>query len=378
MQITALILFALSCVSASPVKRQASSAADSIVASATSAIASVTASSAAPSASASQDFASGLLAALRDRQATTLATLVEPLAGTLGPILSAGEWTIFAPGNEYLANVDTSNQTALVEILQYHIVAGNYPASALQENVSNIATTLHSATSFGSNYTTLPLAFTQNVFGTTVVNGQNGTSVLGNATYENILIKLIDGVLIPPGNVVNVSREQGANVLISTLEQFLPPVVQTLESAQGITVFSPNNAAIQGVQSTLAPLLANSTSAESVSTAVQGHVIPSIVFSTNITDGLQTTSLSGSTLSFINNATGVFVTGNGVTAQITQPDLIASNGVVHIIDAVLFSDAANAPIVASASGAASSVVAATSGVAQSASAAVASILPTSA
>lgn len=380
MKITVLSLFTLSLVSASPVfKRQASSAVESIVASATSAIQSVTsaaasgtASSAAPSASASQDFGTGLLAALRERQATTLATLLEPLAGQLVPTLQSGEWTIFAPGNEYLANVDTSNQTALANILQYHVVAGSYPASALVTNVSNIAPTLVTASQLGSNYTNLPLAFTQNVFGTTVINGQNGTSVLANSTYQNILIKLIDGVLTPPGNIVEVISQNNGSALISTLSSALPDVASTLQSAQGITVFAPDNAAIQAAASTLGSLVQSDMAA--VATAVQGHVIPSVVFSTNITDGLTVQSLGGTSLSFTNNATGVFVTGNGVTAQITQPDLIATNGVAHTINALLFTPPAAAAS-SSASGIVASASSSVSGIVASASSAIASALP---
>jgi len=366
MKIAALSLFALSLVSASPVKRQASSAVESIVASATSAIESVSSaagasvSSAAPSASASADFGTGLLNALRERQATTLASLLEPLAGQLVPTLQSGEWTIFAPGNEYLANVDTSNQTALANILEYHIVAGNYPTSELQTNASNIAPTLVNATMLGANYTKLPLAFTKDVFGTTVILGQNDTRVLGNSTYQNILIKLIDGVLMPPGNIVEVISANNGSALISTLTSALPNVASTLQNAQGVTVFAPDNAAINAAAPLLTSLVQSNMSA--VASVVEGHVIPSVVFSSNITNGLVVQSLAGTTLTFTTNSTGVFVEGNGVTAQITQPDLIASNGVAHTINALLFNPPAN-PTASSASGS------------MSASSAVASALP---
>jgi len=384
MQITALLLSAL-CVAASPVKRQASSVAQeassaiaSVQSSATSAIASVasSASAAAPSASASQSFGAGLLQALRDRQATALATALEPLAGTLEPILMSGEWTIFAPGNEYLAQVDTSNMTALANILQYHVVAGSYPVSALQTNVSNIAPTLVGTTRYGDNTTQLPVAFVQNQFGTTQIIGQNA-SVLANSTYQNILIKLIDGVLIPPRDDVAAVMQLRAPVLTNALTQLLPDVVSTLQSANGVTVFAPNDAATSAVASVLTSLAGSDPTA--VSNAVQGHVLPSVVYSTNITDGLSANSLAGTALTFATNATGVFVTGNGVTAQVVATDYLGSNGVVHLIDRVLFTPAAGSASASasmsmsmSASGIAPSVAASiTSSVAAAASSVVA-------
>jgi len=363
------VLLAITATQASPVfKRQDAS---SVVASASSAVesavATATGSVAAPSASASAapDFATGLLAALRERQATTLASLIEPLAGTLGPVLSSGEWTIFAPGNEYLAEVDTSNQTALTEVLSYHLVAGNYPAADLPVNTSVIAPTFLTASNLGANYTQLPIAFAKDVFGTTNIINQN-ISVLANATYQNIIIKLIDGVLTVPESIPTVAGNAGATSLVSALSSLLPDVVSTLESAQGVTVFAPDNASIDAAASTLAGIASSDPTA--VSNAVQGHVIPSVVFSTNITDGLTATSLAGTELTFTANATGAFVTGNGVTAQITAPDNIASNGVVHVINALLFT-----PPAAAASGSASPsgvVASATSAAASAVSSAV--------
>lgn len=288
----------------------------------------------------------------------------------------SGEWTIFAPGNEYLAQVDTSNMTALANILQYHVVAGSYPVSALQTNVSNIAPTLVGTTRYGDNTTQLPVAFVQNQFGTTQIIGQNA-SVLANSTYQNILIKLIDGVLIPPRDDVAAVMQLRAPVLTNALTQLLPDVVSTLQSANGVTVFAPNDAATSAVASVLTSLAGSDPTA--VSNAVQGHVLPSVVYSTNITDGLSANSLAGTALTFATNATGVFVTGNGVTAQVVATDYLGSNGVVHLIDRVLFTPAAGSASASasmsmsmSASGIAPSVAASiTSSVAAAASSVVA-------
>merc|ERR1712000_387165 len=397
MKITAFSLIAAaSLVSASPVfKRQdASSTVASAVESASSAVESAVesatssaASAAMPSGSATpSDFGAGLLAALRDRQATTLATLLEPLADQLVPTLSEGEWTIFAPGNEYLAQVPesiTSDQALLARVLQYHIASGIYPVEALMENMTEVATTLASADMLGENYTTLPLPFVKNQFGTTELIGQNAT-VLANSTYENILIKLIDGVLTIPADVPTVASSNGAEVLVNTLTQLLPDVAGTLANTSAITLFAPNDEAVSAVADTLTSL-----PADQITPAIQQHVLPGVYYSPNISDGLSLPTLAGNQMMFTVNETGVFVMVGDAGAQVVDTDYQASNGVVHYLDRVLVSlpESAAAPsasmsaMESEAEDGASSVADATSSIAEAASSAteaVASAVPTSA
>jgi len=397
MKITAFSLIAAaSLVSASPVfKRQdASSTVASVAESASSAVESAVesatssaASAAAPSGSAApSDFGAGLLAALRDRQATTLATLLEPLADQLVPTLSEGEWTIFAPGNEYLAEVPesiTSDQALLARVLQYHIASGIYPVDELMENMTEVATTLASADMLGDNYTTLPLPFVKNQFGTTELIGQNAT-VLANSTYENILIKLIDGVLTIPADVPTVASANGAEVLVNTLTQLLPDVANTLASTAGITLFAPNDEAVSAVADTLTSL-----PADQITPAIQQHVLPGVYYSPNISDGLSLPTLAGNQMMFTVNETGVFVMVGEAGAQVVDTDYQASNGVVHYLDRVLVSlpESAAAPsasmsaMESDSEDADSTVAAATSSIAEaagSATEAIASAVPTSA
>lgn len=53
------------------------------------------------------------------------------------------------------------------------------------------------------------------------------------------------------------------------------------------------------------------------------------------------TSAGGEGLSFNLNETGQYVTLGNTTAQIVQPDVLLPNGVVHIIDRVLFDTDSN-------------------------------------
>jgi len=335
---------AASSVVSSAASEGASSAASSIAASVSSALGTgtVSASAAAPTSSAPADFATGLIAALNNRQATVLATLVEPLAPQLGPVLQSGEWTLLAPGNEYLeaavaAGFDTSNTTALVELLSYHLVPGSYSAASLAAVGANtVAATYLQDSMLGPNYTNQAVAFSVNEFGTTELIGQN-ISVLANATYENILIMLIDGVLTIPGDVTaTLGSDVGANAttLLSVVADNFPDLATALQTTQGITVFAPSNEALAPLAETILALAGSDPT--TVSNIISGHVLPQVVYSPNITDGLTATSLAGSDLVLTVTDGNVFVAGGGSQpVQVIRTDYIAANGVVHVIDGIL-------------------------------------------
>jgi uncharacterized surface protein with fasciclin (FAS1) repeats len=52
-------------------------------------------------------------------------------------------------------------------------------------------------------------------------------------------------------------------------------------------------------------------------------------------------SSAGENSTFFTNSSGTFVSSNGITALIVQPDVLLSNGVVHVIDKVLINTQTN-------------------------------------
>ena len=60
-------------------------------------------------------------------------------------------------------------------------------------------------------------------------------------------------------------------------------------------------------------------------------MVPGKVMSTDITDGMEATTVEGSTVKFSIKDGMVYVND----AKVIQPDIITSNGVIHVIDAVL-------------------------------------------
>jgi hypothetical protein len=120
---------------------------------------------------------------------------------------------------------------------------------------------------------------------------------------------------------------------------FLNPI----QSAPGVTLFAPDNEAIVNAQ----PALGQMTALQ-LTDVLANHVINGSVayspdfFSSNYT------SAGGEPFRFSTNLTGTYVSSGNITARILQSDVIASNGVVHVIDAVLLNAVTNVTAASSA------------------------------
>lgn len=103
----------------------------------------------------------------------------------------------------------------------------------------------------------------KNTYGTTHVVGASNTTVLANSvrtiasgqgggidclqTYQNFLFKLVSQALVLPTNVsTTISSISDASAIYGILSG-IPQLVQTVDTAQAITVFVPNNQAARCV-----------------------------------------------------------------------------------------------------------------------------------
>jgi uncharacterized surface protein with fasciclin (FAS1) repeats len=106
-------------------------------------------------------------------------------------------------------------------------------------------------------------------------------------------------------------------------------LVNTLNGTGPFTVFAPTDAAFAKLsKATLAALLANKTQLTSVLTY---HVVPSIVMSTDLKNGMMVKTLQGENLT-IKLANGGVMVNN---ATVVKADISSLNGVIHAIDTVL-------------------------------------------
>jgi len=105
------------------------------------------------------------------------------------------------------------------------------------------------------------------------------------------------------------------------------------DTATSFTLFAPTNAAFAALGAdALAALDADSAAARA---ALLDHVLATRMLSIDVFPDLAFETLGGSEVTFAETQAGLAVRSGGATAQITDGDLDADNGVVHLIDAVL-------------------------------------------
>jgi len=151
---------------------------------------------------------------------------------------------------------------------------------------------------------------------------------------SNGVIHIIDSVISfeakGPGTVVDVAT--GAGVFTTLLTAATAAgLVETLSNPDAtLTVFAPPDSAFVGVD--VAALVAD---AEGLKTLLLNHVLLSEVLSSDLSDGQVVTMAGGSDVTVM-IADGKVMINN---AEVVQADVMASNGVIHILDAILdFSD----------------------------------------
>ncbi|MAL16271.1 MAG: beta-Ig-H3/fasciclin [Balneola sp.] len=236
-----------------------------------------------------------------------------------GALSGAGPFTVFAPTNEAFnalpsGLLESLTNEQLTEILQYHVLAAEVASTDLE--ASQAVATLTEETIF-----------------VTVENGSvtiNNTADVVTADIEttNGVIHAIDGVMLP-NKFQNIVEIASKNYELSTLVSLLvdADLVSTLEGDGPFTVFAPTNAAFEEVSATLATL-----TSEQVREVLTYHAVAAEALSSSLSDGMTVTTVQGEDITV--NISGGNVTLNE-NANVTTVDLQGTNGVVHIIDAVL-------------------------------------------
>jgi uncharacterized surface protein with fasciclin (FAS1) repeats len=91
-----------------------------------------------------------------------------------------------------------------------------------------------------------------------------------------------------------------------------------------VTIFAPNNAAFQAIGSTLA----NASTQELVS-LLEYHVVNGTVgYSSSLSNNTSLATLGGNNVTITVENGEVFIN----SAKVVTPDVLVSNGVVHVID----------------------------------------------
>ncbi len=139
---------------------------------------------------------------------------------------------------------------------------------------------------------------------------------------------------IQTGPVDDITEVVAATPAVSTLGAALSAAGLTtaLQGDGPFTVFAPDNAAFDALGADVVASLLEPANVDLLRSVLTFHVVPGVeALSSSLTDGQTVTTLNGQELTLGVSGGGVTVNGTAVTT----PDIQASNGVIHLINAVL-------------------------------------------
>ncbi len=290
-----------------------------------------------------------LAVASDDLSTLTAALEAAELTETLN---GSGPFTVFAPTDaafdalpEGALDALLADDEALTEVLLYHVVEGRQRAVDViaLEDVETIGGELAEISVEGD-----------------VVRIAGAEIVATDIAARNGVVHLIDAVMLPPNlelpgsegspdggpdggaptaNLVETAIAAGGfETLVAAAEA--AGLTETLSGDGPFTVFAPTDAAFAALpDGVLDALLADPDELAAVLTY---HVVPGALPSESISDGARVDTVLGPWLTATVSDEGVSV-GD---ASVTTADVLASNGVIHVIDQVLIPPATIAEIAA--------------------------------
>jgi len=259
-------------------------------------------------------------------------------------VANPGSLTVFAPTNdafdslavELTGNASAkgadlltdANKPLLRDVLQYHVLAMKVGSSAIP---------------FGHAITTAEGGFFKIDSATppVITDGRNRTAKITKVDIaaSNGVVHVIDHVLLPADKTIVETAQalaSGSSPQFTVLVQAVvaADLATTLGGPGPFTVFAPTDAAFSSLLTELGvtkeQLLANKSLLTSVLTY---HAIAGLKLKADVPIDAPITTVQGGT--FTVNANLQITDGRARTSQIVTTDVLAKNGVIHVIDKVL-------------------------------------------
>jgi uncharacterized surface protein with fasciclin (FAS1) repeats len=252
---------------------------------------------------------------------TTLLAAVEA-AGLTTTLEGEGPFTVFAPNDDAFAKVPADAIDALLgdvdlltQVLTYHVVPGRVAA------VDVVGLT--SATTVNGKALSISVDG-----GNVMVDGAN--VIATDIEAGNGIIHVIDDVLFPEPILDLVQTAEKAGTFTTLLAALDATSLTSVLKGEGpFTVFAPTDAAFAALpQGTLEALLDDP---ETLASILTYHVVAGSVTSEVVVTLTGATTVNGADVSISVNGGTVLVND----AEVIAVDVVASNGVIHVIDKVI-------------------------------------------
>ena len=264
----------------------------------------------------------------------TLSNLVAALVAADGdlPTVLAGEgpFTVFAPTNDafetFLADNGFADLSAvpvdvLTQVLLNHVVSGTNLSTDLS---AGYVSSLSTAGAGGNN-----LSMLVDLSSGVTLNGVSNVTAADNKAINGV-VHIVDAVIGLPNIVDHAVANGDLSELVGALTSGGNTTFTTLlsDSETDFTVFAPVNAAFSAFMN---------PNANDLNAILSNHVIVgAAAFSSGLTNDYVTTAAAnadGDNLSmYINTDDGVTINGS---SNVAAADIVATNGVIHAVDAVI-------------------------------------------
>ena len=259
--------------------------------------------------------------AVADGRFTTLFAAVQA-AGLVDTLKSEGPFTVFAPTDAAFAALPEGtleslllpeNVQQLTDILLYHVMPGKVMASDVSDGLiadSALGTSLFFKLDMGKAY----------------VN--EAQIILTDIEASNGVIHVIDTVILPK-DIVDAAVFNQFDTLAAALGA--AELVETLKGAGPFTVFAPTEAAFAALpEGTLASLLLPENK-QQLTDILLYHVVSGSVLAADVVQLESAETALGQPVSIKVMDGKVYIN----EAQVILTDIKTTNGVIHVIDAVI-------------------------------------------
>lgn len=264
---------------------------------------------------------------------STLATAVQT-AGLIETLSGPGPFTVFAPTNNafgsFLGDAGLSADQLLASpdletVLTYHVLGASVPSTAVSPGRVNTVANI-------------PFFVSEAPSGDLWINGDTRI-VDTDVNASNGIIHVLDYVITPPTNNI-------AEIAIGATQAESPEFTQLVAALvradlagafsggfdDDFTVFAPTDAAFEALYEALGVGGVEEIDIETLTAVLTYHVVPARAFSQDLREGATLpTLLEGQSLTV--NLGDLQINESGLVADMLN--IHATNGVIHVIDAVL-------------------------------------------
>jgi uncharacterized surface protein with fasciclin (FAS1) repeats len=271
-----------------------------------------------------------------DPNVYTLSSLLQdPAYNDIATVLGQPGLTLIAPDNQAFENFDAAVSPDFIEVtLSYHVINETVVSGDLSVGTYVFETALSNSlyVNLGEDeeYQRLEIMVTEDETGRQILVNKAHLVTTDVPSVTGSVAHVASQVLAVPKGVFSVAEANGLETFMLAVET--ANLVEQVEQTPGWTILIPNDEAWASFLSRNDFDDLDSIGENELASELQGHVIPSLMYSPDFTDGSTLTMVDGTEWD-------VTVSGNNVLRvdghRVITTNLFTKTGVIHVLDGVL-------------------------------------------